>query len=74
MPGPNMPDYLRAIVFVMALGGVTFALTFKPLTVLAGRQRILAWFGNWLALTVCFFLVRNFWLVLAVSAVILLIP
>ena len=68
-----MPDYLRALVFVLALGGLTFAVTIKPLSVLAGRQRILAWCGIWLALTVCFFLTRNFWLILLVSAVILLI-
>lgn len=68
-----MPDYVRALVFVLALGGVIFALTIKPLTLLAGRQRILAWYGIWLALTVCFFLTRNFWLILLVSAVILLI-
>lgn len=68
-----MPDYLRALVFVMALGGLTFAVTVKPLSVLAGRQRILVWFGIWFTLTVCFFLVRNFWLILVVSGVVLFI-
>ena len=68
-----MPDYIRAVVFVLVLGGLTFAVTIKPLSVLAGRQRILAWCGIWLALTVSFFLARNFWLILPVSAVILLI-
>src|SRR5688500_305743 len=68
-----MPDYLRALVFVLTLGGLTFAVTVKPLSLLAGRQRILAWWGIWLALTVCFFLTRNYWLILLFSAVILLV-
>jgi hypothetical protein len=73
MRGWNMPDYLRALVFVLSLGGLTFAVTLKPLSLLAGRQRLLAWIGIWLGLTVCFFLARNFWLILLVSSAILLI-
>lgn len=68
-----MPEYLRALVFVLFLGGLTFAVTLKPLSLLAGRQRILGWIGIWVALTICFFLARNFWIVVLVSTIILLI-
>lgn len=68
-----MPDYLRALVFVLALGGLAFAATVKPLSLIVGRQRILAWIGIWVALTACFFLARNFWLILLLSTLILTI-
>lgn len=66
-----MPDYLRALVFVLTLAALTLAVTIYPLSVLVGRSRVVTWFGITVAIITCVFLIQDFWLILLASTIIL---
>jgi O-antigen ligase len=64
-----LPEHLRALVFILAISGVVFALAKAPITAQAcaledfKRRRNL-----WFVLTLSAFLAHNFWLFIAVAS------
>lgn len=67
-----MPEHLRALVFILILATVVFAVARKPATALAmGAAEFDRRRNFWYALTLCAFLAHNFWLYILVAGVLL---
>jgi len=69
-----VPEHLRALVFILLLAGVVFALAKSPITALANSPQDFARRRNlWFALTLSAFLAHNFWLFAIVASVALIV-
>jgi hypothetical protein len=68
-----MPEHFRALVFILAMAAVVFAFSRKPATALAIDPRDFARRRNlWILMTVIAFVSGDFWIFMAVSAIVLL--
>ncbi len=68
-----MPEHLKALVVILALAAVVFAVAKAPACAMACASRDFERRRNlWIALTLTAFLAHNFWLYLAVATVLLL--
>lgn len=66
-----MPHYIKDLVFVLTVGGLAFLTTIRPLVPIIGRQSSWHWIIIWTMVTACTFIVRDFWLTLALCGIIL---
>lgn len=57
-----MPEFIRALAYIIVLSVPTFMMMKAPLLKLEPRAQPVAWAGIWMALTISLFLSRNFWI------------
>lgn len=68
-----MPNFLIALIYVLALSSLAFALATSTLVSIIGRPRLLTWISIWTIITISAFLLRDFWLLLVFSSIVLLV-
>src|SRR5207302_8243723 len=70
----RMPEHLRALVVIVLLAGLTFALARAPACAAAMKDQDFVHRRNlWFALTLAAFLAHNFWLFVVLAAALLLL-
>lgn len=63
-----MPEHIKALVYILIVASMTFAIAKKPVISLTTTSDFTRWRNAWLFATLSIFLAQNFWLYLIIFA------